>query len=588
MKLRKYQIEAVNAVLRELAVKQSTLLVMATGTGKTIVFSQIATRFKRVLVLAHRDELIQQAVDKYGIAIIPSPTSCREIGIEKATQHASRDCGLVVASVQTLRGKRLKSWHPNHFDLIIIDEAHHASAISYRRIRDHFKSTKVLGVTATPNRGDKQDIMQHFDSVAYEYSLAQAQKDDYLCNIRFERLHIEVDLNRVRKTAGDLNDADSGAAVNKFLTDIVVEAKPLLENRKCIAYLPLIETSKQFTAICKQHGIKAIHVDKDTKNRQAINQQFKNGDFQILSNVMVYTEGFDEPSVSAILPLRPTLNTSLYMQMVGRGTRIHQSKDNLLILEPTWKRKDHDIATAHKVLGHDALEKFVRCNCCHEELLKQTITIEHQLAQIESSEFDKELTRHIDSIAGGMKLHRNISKAMLIKFIKGIKAQTLPYGGVSNNDLKNINLPTHFYSCRRDENHPIKWGFKGDEVNPAVRLLAHLKSEYERLAITTQAFVEFYEITHKWQSEPATLKQTNLLARTGFTQLCNDHDAIFSMPSTKGAAAWFIERIIARANGGWASPRQLSMMLSNGKTISRSMIRFNQYKTFLQNSKNKA
>lgn len=189
MRLRPYQEKAVNAVLNEWeSGRKRTLIVMATGLGKTITFANIAKKRiengERVLVLAHREELLEQAKDKI----------FKVANIFCAKEKANETClnsflPITVGSVQTLQKKsRLERFPKDYFKTIIVDEAHHALADSYQRILSYFENANVLGVTATPERGNKQVLGQYFDSIAYEYTLPQAIKDGYLCKIKAQTI----------------------------------------------------------------------------------------------------------------------------------------------------------------------------------------------------------------------------------------------------------------------------------------------------------------------------------------------------------------------------------------------------------------
>ena len=207
--LRPYQVEAVERILLDLDRVRSTLLVCPTGTGKTQIFSEVARRWRprgRVLVLAHRDELIEQAktrMEQFGL----------QVKIEKADLCAARDLAgtdVVVASVQTLAHEsRRLAYNPSTFGLLIVDEAHHAPAPSYRNIIGYFSGARVLGVTATPDRGDEIALGNIFESVAFEYDLRDAIDEGWLVPIRQKAVTVQgLDLSHVRTTAGDLNDGD--------------------------------------------------------------------------------------------------------------------------------------------------------------------------------------------------------------------------------------------------------------------------------------------------------------------------------------------------------------------------------------------
>jgi len=320
-------------------------------TGKTIIFSKIiqtlVARRERVLVLAHRDELIRQAQDK-----LRAVTGI-DCAIEKADETARESLfPVTVGSVQTLmRPSRLERFSQDHYDTVIVDEAHHALADSYQRVLQHFCGAKVLGVTATPDRGDKRNLGQFFDDVAYEYTLPDAVNDGYLCPIKAQTIPLRIDLGGVRVTAGDYNDKDLGNALDPYLEQIADHMAAAAHDRKSVAFLPLIATSMKLEALLKDRGISVRHIDGTSEDRRDILKWFTAaGPGSVLCNSMLLTEGWDEPSADCIVVLRPTKVRSLYTQMVGRGTRIHPGKDDLLLLDFLWMSEKHSLCKpAHLV-----------------------------------------------------------------------------------------------------------------------------------------------------------------------------------------------------------------------------------------------
>ena len=221
MELRPYQKEAKESIFEEWDKGvQKTLLVLPTGCGKTVVFAKVAEdcvrRGDRVLILAHRGELLEQAADKIGKAT----------GLGCATEKAEQSClgswfRITVGSVQTLmREKRLGQFPQDYFDTIIIDEAHHCISDSYQKILKHFDSAHVLGVTATPDRGDMQNLGQVFDSLAYEYTLPKAIREGYLSPIKALTIPLQLDLSGVSMQSGDFKAGDIATALDPYLYQI--------------------------------------------------------------------------------------------------------------------------------------------------------------------------------------------------------------------------------------------------------------------------------------------------------------------------------------------------------------------------------
>jgi superfamily II DNA or RNA helicase len=339
MQLRGYQETAVASILAGFQEFDRQLAVMPTGAGKTIVFSKLAEAMqpRRSLILAHREELIEQAVDK----IAKSTGIFAQV--EKAEQRASLMSPVVVASIQTLMGaQRRERWPRDHFAQIVVDEAHHALADSYQKVLRHFTG-KVLGVTATPDRGDKRNLGQYFENVAFEITMFDLIKQGYLSPVKVKALPVEIDLKNVKSVAGDYSADDLGTALTPYLRSIAKALRDHASFRKCLVFLPLIATSKTFTDICQQEGLSAAHIDGTSEDRKEILARFADGEFDILNNAMLLTEGYDDPSIDCIVVLRPTRSRSLYAQMVGRGTRVHPAKDDLLVLDFLWLHEKHNL-----------------------------------------------------------------------------------------------------------------------------------------------------------------------------------------------------------------------------------------------------
>ena len=344
MKLRDYQEEARTAIANEWekGVKK-TLLVLPTGCGKTIVFSKvIEDRVKlgeRVLILAHRSELLDQASDKLAKAT----------GIFTATEKAEQSClnswfRVVVGSVQTLqRPKRLAQFDRDYFDTIVVDEAHHCISDSYQRVLEHFSNANVLGVTATPDRGDMRNLGSYFESLAYEYTLPKAIKNGYLSPIKALTIPLELDLSAVSMQSGDFKASEVGTALDPYLEQIADEMLKYCADKKTVVFLPLVKTSQKFRDILNEKGFKAAEVNGDSKDRAEILDDFSKGKYNVLCNSMLLTEGWDEPSVDCIVVLRPTKVRSLYSQMVGRGTRLYPGKEDLLLLDFLWHTERHEL-----------------------------------------------------------------------------------------------------------------------------------------------------------------------------------------------------------------------------------------------------
>lgn len=346
--LRPYQLAAISAVQAEWARGiRRTLLVLPTGTGKTVVFADLARRVvsrgDRVLVLAHRTELLEQAQRKLS-----------DVGVWAAIEKAERRAGfapVVVASVQTLQRKRLEDLDPKQFGLVVVDEGHHAPAASYRAILGHFDGVCVLLVTATPDRADGKALGEICESVAYSYELRDAIRDGWLAPIRARRIVVAgVDLSKVRSRAGDLAN-DELASIMAADEAVLGTVVPLLEqagDRRTIVFA--VDVAHAFALASALRDRRAgcarvAHGEMESDERTEILADFRAGRFQFLVNVALFTEGFDEPTVACVAVARPTKSRALFVQMVGRGTRLCEGKHDCLVLDFTGN------AGKHKLVG---------------------------------------------------------------------------------------------------------------------------------------------------------------------------------------------------------------------------------------------
>lgn len=352
--LRPYQQAARDAIHAEWENGRArTLLVLPTGTGKTIVFASVAAdqvrAGDRVLILAHRGELLEQAADKLR----------RSTGLVSAVEKADATClntwfRVVVGSVQTLqRTARLERFPRDYFGTIIIDEAHHAITDGYRRILDYFGDAKVLGVTATPDRGDMRNLGEVFDSLAFEYKLTDAIKEGYLCRILAQTVPLKLDISSVALSGGDYAVGDLGTALDPYLEQIAAEMAVRCKDRKTVVFLPLIKTSQKFRDLLNAHGFRAAEVNGQSDDRRQVLADFDAGKYNVLCNSMLLTEGWDCPSVDCVVVLRPTKVRSLYSQMVGRGTRLSPGKTDLLLLDFLWMTDRHELCRPADLVCED-------------------------------------------------------------------------------------------------------------------------------------------------------------------------------------------------------------------------------------------
>ncbi len=398
--LRPYQQEAKAAVFEQWEQgSRRTLLVLPTGCGKTIVFAKISEdcvrNGERVLILAHRGELLEQAADKI---LKACGLGCT---VEKAEETSLNSWyRITVGSVQTLmRESRLQRFTQDYFDTIIIDEAHHSISDSYQRILNYFTGAKVLGVTATPDRGDMKNLGQVFDSLAYEYTLPRAIKEGYLCPIKALTIPLKLDLSGVSVQAGDFKAADLGNALEPYLYQIAEEMLKNCADRKTVVFLPLVKTSQKFRDILNEKGFRAAEVNGNSDDRADILADFERGRYNVLCNSMLLTEGWDCPSVDCVIVLRPTKVRGLYCQMVGRGTRLSPGKKELLLLDFLWHTTRHELCRpAHLICENDEVAQKMTENIAAAGMAVDIEQAEQQAAEDVVAQREQALAKQLSEM----------------------------------------------------------------------------------------------------------------------------------------------------------------------------------------------
>lgn len=386
--LRPYQTECISKVLEDLKSLRCVMAILPTGTGKTVTFAEITKLFTmsgmKVLILAHRRELILQAKDK--IESHCGITCDIEMGSDKSDRMAQ----VTVASVQTL-ARRYKKYSQQHFHLIICDEFHHASRGSqYEKIFNHFTTSKIVGFTATPDRHDGQTLNWICNKVSYQYAMATAIKESYLVPILFKKLTTPIDLKACRVLAGDLAVGDLDYVLNENLSTVISGINTECKDKKTIVFTPTVQTAKLIATALNDTGFKAVALsgDDDDEYRADILKQFKTGAINMLVNCALFTEGFDEPSIEAVVIARPTLSRTLYCQMVGRGTRPSTGKQSLLLVDFNWSTalplvKEYDLFAAsgygeevrRKASKYTSPDILFNIEQAHAELYDKTILL---------------------------------------------------------------------------------------------------------------------------------------------------------------------------------------------------------------------
>ena len=301
------------------------------------------------MILAHRGELLSQAADKLKKA------TGMDAALEKAEATSlGAPERITVGSIQSLaQQRRLERFPHDYYSTIIVDECHHILSDTYQRVLEHFPGANILGVTATADRGDKRQLGQYFDSLAFEYSLRQAIADKYLVPIVAQMVPLKVDLSDVGMSNGDYAAGDLGNALDPYLAQIVQEMKRYCKDRKVMVFLPLVATSQKFCRMLNEAGISACEVNGSSPDRKQILDDFAANRYQVLCNAMLLTEGYDQPDVDCIVCLRPTRVRSLYQQMVGRGTRLSPGKENLLLLDFLWMSEKHSLCHPSSLISKD-------------------------------------------------------------------------------------------------------------------------------------------------------------------------------------------------------------------------------------------
>lgn len=354
--LRPYQQDAVQAINTKWGEWQRELLVLPTGCGKTVVFNTVANqRPGNTLILAHREELIEQARDKYEAMFGYRP------GKIKATENDIRR--ITVGSVQTM----CRRDYTNQFDTVIIDEAHHAVSPSYQKLLCQFPDAKVLGVTATPDRGDKKTLAKYFDGIAYEYSLKTAIKDGYLCDIVAKTIPLQIDLTECKVSLGDFQVDSVGESLEPYLPQIAEAIRIHASARKTVVFCPLISIAQELAGMIP--GAREVNGNSPDR-KEALEWFDQAGAGAVLCNAMLLTEGWDCPSCDCVVVLRPTKIRSLYCQMIGRGTRLSPGKENLLILDFLWLTSRHNLCKPASLISDndEDIETVAKKSCDDDEI----------------------------------------------------------------------------------------------------------------------------------------------------------------------------------------------------------------------------
>lgn len=340
MKLRPYQNDFVDKVTRSFEEHDRVIGVAATGAGKTILASDLMTReIGNCLFLADAQELVTQNAEKFQMY------SGERCGVEMADQSAIVGIDRVIVATSQTLFRRLEKYPEDYFNLVIVDECHRNTlGAMAQEVLGHFgKYAKILGVTATPFRSDRKKLGDFYETIAVEIGLARLIKEGWLSRIVIKSVPMKVDLSQISKRSGDYAANELGEVIEPILKEAGKQIKDHAQDRnKIVIFLPLVKTSLRMTRILNEMGIKAVHVSGEDKSAM---RQFTHGDARVICNAQLLTTGWDCPDVDCVMVLRPTKSLALYQQMVGRGTRIADGKDDLLLLDPLFMTDDHRLIT---------------------------------------------------------------------------------------------------------------------------------------------------------------------------------------------------------------------------------------------------
>jgi ATP-dependent helicase IRC3 len=362
MPLRPYQQDAISAIRKEHGKGNNRqLLCMATGTGKTEVFAHLPQETLDILpgqqmVLLHRDELAKQAYKKI---IKRNPKF--NVHIEAGPLYANENADVIIASVQTLgrKGtKRVNRFNWPKIDKLVIDEAHRSVADSYYNVYNtggylNDSSRLMLGVTATPTRGDGSGLGALYQCIPYTYSLQQAIEEGYLVDVKGVRVNTATSLDMVGTTAGDFNSGELADAVNNPLRNMLVARAYQITcpNRTAIGFGVDIAHSQALAATFRAEGINAEAVWGNDPERDIKIKNFREGKIQVLFNAQLLVEGFDMAEISCVILAAPTKSGVVFSQRVGRGTRLCDGKTDVIILDVVDSTYRHNLITLPTLIG---------------------------------------------------------------------------------------------------------------------------------------------------------------------------------------------------------------------------------------------
>ena len=532
---RPYQIEAVNAILREWRDGVTRQIVsLPTGSGKTIVFGMLAKELRcRALVLAHREELLTQAVTKMKL-VDPSA----DIGILQAENDHGYFTNVCVASVQTAaRGKRIDVLKERNFKLCIVDEAHHGTAETYHRIIRELgfmsgnASNLLVGVTATAYRGDNVALGEVFEKIVFERTIMAMMKGGYLCDARGVSVKTGSDLSDVHTRAGDfalgeLSDVIDIPARNKLIAESYLEH---CTGRRAVAFCCDVAHAHNLAGVFSDAGVRVAPVwgDMDKDERRRVLAAYSAGDIDVLTNCAVLTEGWDDPGTAAIMLARPTKSRVLYTQMVGRGLRLYPGKLDCLVVDFA------DVAGRHNLCGLATLAGDPRIKPKTKQTLLEAV---EEFEQLEADRDEWKRARVGDVVREEFDLFGR---------------SNFVWAPVQGGHFRLPISATESIWVRREGGGYMVWLLDrtnlsnkkplSDDVLP-LGYAQGMAEDYVRINAETH----LVDRNAKWRGHTASEKQLELLAKW---RIPHDRHSI-----TAGEASQLIDIEIARREASWSEP----------------------------------
>lgn len=573
MELRDYQVKCKNSILT--AIKDGTrrvLIVLATGTGKTVIFSSIVplvkANSKKTLILAHREELLTQAKEK-----IELTDPSLKVEIEQAEKTSEPDADVVVASVPTLGragSERIKKFNPEHFGLIVIDEAHHSVASTYMNILKYFgcveedgsrpvgkKHPVVLGVTATPSRKDNVGLENIFDELVFKYDIKDGIDNGWLADIRAYTIFTHENMD-VSVRAGDFAVGELSEAVNTpQRNNLVVQTyKRLSEGEKALCFAVDIEHAQMLTQTFLDDGIQAECVTGETskEDREQILKDFQHGDLEVVVNCMVLTEGYDNPNIKNILFARPTTSQSLYIQMAGRGTRLAEGKDHVKFIDFVDNMAKHDIVSSSSLIGQSKPIKadghaIMALKSKFDDVLASDPLLD--ISTIDIDNIDDYITEvDIFAMAQLPAIVQNTSKNAWHKYLDGFKMSLGTNEDDGSSEYIEIREAAIGYQIEHYTVQKVEPSFRtGWRKN--IRTSVYVTTAHDSVSAIEKADVYIFQnMNHKrnlinqdakWRKDPPSEKQVKLLVKFGYKQ--EDVEQL-----TKGEASNLLSQAFARSS----------------------------------------